>query len=119
MSAILDLYEKNFFKLGNVFTKSGPNICYNTKMKRFINNFGFHPRVIGAVWELLCEEEQKRNGCKLIYLLSVFCYIKTNNIESQAKSMFDIHEDTYHDWKDYLLRFISQIKVVRELILLS
>ena len=53
MSALLDLYEVDFLELGNVYKKCGPKICIFSKMKQFIDYFGFHPRVYGAVWELL------------------------------------------------------------------
>ena len=46
------------------------------------------------------------------HLLMVFYYIKNNNTESQAPSRFDINEDTYRSWKEYLFRFMSDLKVV-------
>lgn len=112
MSALLDLYEVNFLQLGNIYTKCGPKICAFSKIKRFIDHFGFHPRVCGAVWELLQKDSRLRNGCKMKHLLMVFYYIKNNNTESQARSRFDIDEDTYRSWKEYLFRFMSDLKVV-------
>ena len=109
---LLDLHEANFVELGNVCTATDSNLSKITQHRRFISHFGFHPRVVGAAWELLQREKRLRNGCKTKYLLMAFHYVKNKCTESQAHSRFKIHEDTHREWKDYLLRFIKSLKLV-------
>ena len=70
--------EITFFEMGNQITGCSDHIYYSTKLRRFKDHFGVHPRVIAITWYLLqknnVSSRMKKVFINIFLLLEKRCY---------------------------------------------